>query len=1443
MCPAADREEKGKSGMTESRDRDHSTEAADCAGGDRSTVAQRLIWAGAQLTPDSPLYNMAIRVDFAVAIDPERFRRAFEALVAESDAMRTVFSTDAGALEPRVLRTGPSRFEVVDLSREDDPEHAATSWIDSRARRPFDLGRACFDSVLLRLGAERWTWFLNQHHIATDAWSKALIYRRVGEHYARNADEEGPRLDPLPTFSSQIAAEQRALSERSFAAAAEHWRKKAERAGGPLRLYGRPATSNRGESRRLRAPLGLERMQRLARLASADGVRMLSKDLTKFTIFQTALVACLARVSGERTITVGSLAHNRRTPEAQATIGLFVELFPLGATIEDGETFRSLFQKVAREANAYLLHARPGASTPASARSFSVVLNYINKSFGRFGDLDARVEWVHPGASDPGHALRVHVHDFEGTGELDALFDVNAELFDSDTAERIPRHFLRVLDAMLSNLDTPIDTISLALDDETAPRLVSAGAERTRSEGNETVLSLFDLQAQRTPDAPAVRCGDTALTYRDLRARSFATARDLINRGVAAGDIVGIHAARSIEMVVAVLGVLRAGASYVPLEANLPEQRLRLMLEDTRAKLVVTQEPLADAVSAMDVATLTLAASAALSADATRLPEVTPHDIAYVLYTSGSTGRPKGVVVDHRGLAGYARWAHRTFAGEGPTSMPLHTAFGFDLTVTSLFVPLISGGTVVVYPEPHHGVDLSVVQVFEDDDVDIVKLTPAHLGVVADQPRDLRRIHALILGGEELTTSLAQQARRALGDAVAIYNEYGPTEAVVGCMSHRFDPENDTGASVPIGAPADDVAIYVLDDGLNPVPDGVDGEIFIAGERLARGYLGRDDLTAERFVPDPFRPGDRMYRSGDRARCARGLVEYRGRSDSQVKIRGVRVEPAEVEQALLEHHAVRSCVVELVASETALDAEPRHCARCGLSSRYPGTSFDADGVCNICRDFDRYRDRAQIYFKPMEELHAAVAEAASRRTGPYDCLMLLSGGKDSTYALYQLARITPRILTMTLDNGYISDGAKANIRRAVDALGIEHRFVTTPAMNEIFVDSLKRHSNVCDGCFKAIYTLAVNTALEEGIPAIVTGLSRGQFFETRLTSEFFLDESADVEAIDRTVLEARKAYHLVDDAVSECLDVSAVRRDDTFDKVTFIDFYRYCDVTLDEVYEFLSEHAPWVRPGDTGRSTNCLVNDVGIYFHTRREGFHNYALPYSWDVRLGHKNRDDALDELDDDIDPRRVAELLEEMGYDEDIFGRPDEIRLAAYYTADAPISPSTLRNHLAERLIGPMIPNYFIRLDEIPLTSNGKVDRQALPDPRSARPVGAARYRPPSTPTEHALAELWRDVLRVSHVGIDDNFYDLGGDSIAAIQIVARARDRGLDLAVSTLFEHQTVALLAEHTGGAAALEDELGDGGDAAGGPPGRFALAELDEVGLDKVARLLDAERDD
>ena len=840
--------------------------------------------------------------------------------------------------------------------------------------------------------------------------------------------------------------------------------------------------------------------------------------------------------------------------------------------------------------------------------------------------------------------------------------------------------------------------------------------------------------------------------------------------------------------------MLKTGAAYVPLDPRLPVERLEFIVQDSGADLVVTQPQLEPMLAELSAKLVVLDKSSTTLVDYGSLPQPRLSDPAYLIYTSGSTGTPKGVIITHQSLVEYAIWARRTYSPATQPRFPLFSSFAFDLTVTSIFVPLISNGQIVVYEEDDDDVDASVIKVFEDNKVDVVKLTPSHLSLVKDLDLADSPIRVLIVGGEDFKTSLARDVSNAFRGRVDIYNEYGPTEATVACMIHRYDSTTDLGESVPIGVPVEHAEIYVLDDASQLVPVGTAGEICIGGHCLAEGYLNLPDLTAERFVDHPFAPGERIYRTGDIGRWqSNGRLDYLGRLDRQVKISGARIELTEIEAVLAKHPSVSQAVAAVsrhtLSDDDAFDGQA--CDRCGIPANHPDVVELTEGICNLCVAFEADRQKAATYFRTLPELHDIIDKHRQSNRGPHDCVALLSGGKDSTYALYKTVELGARPLVFSLDNGYISEGALDNIRRVTEHLGLELVLGSTPAMNEIFVESLHQFGNVCNGCFKTIYTLAMNLARERGIKYIVTGLSRGQIFDTRL-SEFFRSGVYDPDTVDSAIIEARKAYHRANDVISRKLDVRMFDDDAVFDEIQFLDFYRYCDVPLEEIESFLADQTPWVRPEDTGRSTNCLINAAGIYVHLRQRGFHNYAGPYSWDVRLGHKTKDEATQELQDNLDEQDVLRILQEIGYADASSSKGSSSRLQAYYVAEEELSSQELQTYLKERLPNYMIPASFRRVDRVPLTDNGKVDESALlaldSDQRGTRQA----YSPPRNETERSLARIWCEVLQLKRVGRDDNFWDLGGDSILNIQIVARANQCGFRLTARQLFDHPSIAEL---------------------------------------------------
>lgn len=1405
------------------------------------TWSQRLLWTGAELHAGVPLYNMALAFEIEGVLDAELFDAAFQAVLNGCDAMRTSFVVVDGEPGRRVRTPFTYRSERLDWSHLDSAE--VSKRLRARSGRSFDLAGVLFDSALIRT-ARGHLWFLNQHHLITDAWACSVVYRRVAEAYGKAREGSLPSEVTMPSYDTFASHERAIRGSDRYEAARRHWASRQARVQ-PAPLYGERATRETTLTERFTIGLGRERSEALRTLSRSPSARTPFEELSVFNVWMASLTAYLHRVSGESRISVGTPSHNRSSRELRQMAGVCIEVFPLTVELSEETTFAELLESVRGESMTFLRHAVPGTSTPSGNRSYNVVLNYIPADFPAFDGLETRTEWVHAGHGDRAHDLRLQVHDFSRTGEFVLHFDFSVERFDRHQRADAVGHFLSVLDGMLELVDQPVTAPALPVADPPNPEHdrnegldADPGPTMEHADEPSRILGRFLETVAQHGHRSAVVGDQSSWTYAELAERVDQVAGRLTRLGVR-GRPVALATGRCPEAVVAVLGILRAGAFFVPLDRGDPDARLQLILQECDPAAIIVREgdakpsgwrSLAEAIG-RDGRIAETPGSHPASASPW-LPRAA--DPAYVLYTSGSTGTPKGVQVSHRALAAYAEWATEFYVAGQARTFPLFTPLGFDLTLTSLFVPLLSGGTVRVYGGDEGVVDRGLTLLAGGAPVDVVKLTPAHLRALVGS--DLRHlgVRVLIVGGEELTVSTANKALAVFGAGVRLYNEYGPTEATVGCTVHAYDPEVDRGGSVPIGRPLPYATVQVVDPHLRPVPRGVPGEIVIGGPGLADGYLNRPEETAARFPPAKLSSVQRLYRSGDRGRWTTdGSLQYLGRSDSQVKIHGVRVELGEVESALSEHPDVASAVVDL-RSRGVTSEDPRWCTRCGLPAVYPGADLDAGDVCSICRGFETYKQRVADYFGTMEDLAAVFAESGRSGTGEFDCLLMLSGGKDSSYALYRLVEMGLRVTTVTLDNGFISDQAKDNVRRITSALGVPHRFAVSKVMNQVFAASLDRHANVCNGCFKTMYTLAFNMALEAGIPFVVTGLSRGQLFETRLTEELFQMPNADAATIDGLVLEARKAYHRADDPVNKLLDNHRLQNDEAYDRVRFVDFYRYCNVPLDDMYAFLESRAPWIRPADTGRSTNCLINEAGIWVHKAERGYHNYALPYSWDVRLGHKTRAAALAELDDQIDEDRVAEMLAKIGYPTPTLpGAGDDAWLTAYYTAENDLAAGELRAFLADRLPGHMIPNRWVRIDHIPRTRNGKLDRDALPRPGFERPNLGPAYRAPTSETEKRLAGLWASALDVDRVGVDDNFFDLGGDSITAIRIGAGALDHGLHLDPNALFKHQTVAELARWVTHAEAGEAV----GDLNGSGASQRSVSSIDDAARSRVEELL------
>ncbi len=1335
--------------------------------------SQFLIWMGQKIAGPSPLYNQAFAFELRGELDSSAFELAFLQEVATNDALRTVIDEVHGVPIQRVVPPGNTNLDLIDLSIDGDANKTVNRLLENRAQRVFDLSQSLVDSVLCRLAPDHHVWFLNQHHIITDAWGCGLIYDRVMSIY------RGETGNPQPSYQEHVTLDRQKRSE-----ARSPMRTDSKPVFETLDLYGIKTDTDHVGSTRVGIYLNIEEVDRLRNSNLVKGC--LSPDLGIVNFFTTVLSIFVARTGSTRRLSVGLPIHNRTTSKLKKTPGLFIEMLPLAVEVQEADTFASLFQRVSEQNLDLLRLARPGVSTPEDNRRQSVVLNYINRKLSQVPGLTCQTQWIHSGAVDANHKIRVQVHDLDDSGGLHVLFDLNTQLFSRQRRDDVRWQFSKLLKYFLGDPNASIWSGTLL-----SPK------EATQLKGfNDTIVSypqrsLTDwLRGVWKASATeiAVECGTQTLSYQDLDRKVSRLATALMARGVGHGSIVPVYMPRSLQAVVTIFGVLRTGAAFLPLNINEPVQRLRKILEDVAQSdldlgPVVVSESTSD-LSGFDIF-LWNSKSTDFNSDGS-WSKRSHGDLSYVMYTSGSTGQPKGVMVNDEALLNYLEHAVRVFGGGKPLDFPLHSLLSVDLTLTSLFVPLLSGGRVVVYDEDDD--ELPVLRAFAEDKVDAIKLTPAHLALITEMSQTAQRIKTVIVGGEALRVKDVRQVLERFGDTTTFYNEYGPTEAAVGCMLHRFSDQADRWRQVPIGQPIGNVRMNVVGPGMEFTPTGVTGELVVSGSSLASGYLNAPDFTAEKFFRHPAL--GRTYKTGDLARWTDdGLLELLGRSDDQLKIRGVRAEATEIEYALTTHPNVQNAVVTLLKTK---DAEQlAYCTRCGMPSNHPDVRFSGNQVCNLCLAFDEFGEQAQAYFKTPDDLVSLVSQIQSgAKDSAYDCLVLFSGGKDSSYMLYQLVELGLRPLAVTLDNGYISDGAKENIEKAVSGMGIHHRYLSTPHMDEIFADSLRRHSNVCNGCFKTIYTLSTNLCRELGVRYVFTGLSRGQIFETRL-HDLFRHRIFDVDRIEQQIIDARKVYHRIDDAVSRRLDVGLFQDNNIFSEIQFVDYYRYVDVPLSEVYRYLKEQAPWVRPSDTGRSTNCLINDIGIHVHKKERGFHNYALPYSWDVRLGHKTRAEALDELNDDIDRGRVDRIQRKIGYTagSQSFRRSQE--LVAFYTGHSEVSENDWVHHLKDYLPSELIPGRFIRLEAMPLASNGKVDRRSLPSLARHQPTN---LEPASSDLEKTILAIWRQVLGSQDIGVTQDFFQIGGHSLPAIQVLAQVNERfSLELPIAFLFEQPTIRKMA--------------------------------------------------
>jgi len=940
--------------------------------------AQKRLYFLHRMESGSTAYNLTHIATLNMTIGIERLEETFSRLIKRHESLRTAFLMVNEEPVQKVYKTADVEIESPVFAG----SRAEAEKIIENFVKPFDLSRA----PLLRVGliltspsaaapgsqkgenpGDRCILLVDMHHIISDGLSMQIIERECAALFG------GEYLPPLRVQYKDYSQWQGRMKNRqreTMARQEAYWEKQF---AGTIPILNLPTDKVRpivqafeGSARHFQ--LGKGKPGVLRELAAEENTSM-------YVILLTVLNIFLSKLSLQEDIIVGTPTSGRRHADLVKIIGMFVNTLALRNYPNGEKTFKTFLREVkertfeAFENQEYpfedLVELVPLNRDISRNPLFDVMITFNTLDSTRGTPAEEEYDGLYEGRISK-FDLTLHVRESRDT--LFFTFEYSTGLFRKETIQRFSRYFENLLSRIIENPEEKVSAVEMIPREEKRWLLFTVNNTGTEYPENKTIQRLFEEQVEKTPGNTALVVHRHSTTYRELNKRVNQSAAALRLRGVRPGTVVGLMAAHSLEMVVAVLAILKAGGAYLPIDSQYPKERINFMLEDSQARLLLTHP------SSPLTAALCFNGEVAGPEQIPQLenPQQVnkPHHLAYVIYTSGSTGKPKGVMVQHQGLVNYITWAEKVYLTGKPYDLPLYSSLSFDLTVTSLFLPLISGNKVVIFGRDNE--DESVISnILREDNVDIIKLTPTHLKLILEYNIVPSRLRKFIVGGEALSSTLAKEITEKFepfNPGIEIYNEYGPTETVVGCMIYKYNPHQDNRPTVSIGVPAHNVKLYILDSIANIVPLGVTGELYIAGEGVARGYLNRPELTAEKFDHDlwdyqdyhdevePFGqiknafgerevhqlhqltqiettlnqkflrggpggavftksapPGRRrqnIYRTGDLARwLPEGNMEFLGRIDQQVKIRGYRIEPGEIENLLLRHGKLKDVVV------------------------------------------------------------------------------------------------------------------------------------------------------------------------------------------------------------------------------------------------------------------------------------------------------------------------------------------------------------------------------------------------------------------------------------------------------------------------------------------------------------------------------------------------------
>ena len=868
--------------------------------------SQQQVWLSAQMTSMLPVYNEPITVHYRGRLDMKTFERAFQEVLRRHEIWRTSFVNLDGQITQAVLDFKLA-IPLTDLTAlpEDGRTEEADRIATEDARLPFDLGAGpLLRARMLKLSEEYYRLNLTLHHIIFDGVSiyRILVPELAAIYRAFLEGRPSPLPEPLLQYGDYALWHRRLLSGDFVQRETQYWRKQL---GGPLPNLELPTDRPRPAVRSHRGNMTTfsisgELTAALKRVSRAEGV-------TLHMFMLAAFKTLLHRYSGQEDIMVGGVTDGRRRPEFEQLMGYFLSIVVLRTRPKAEITFREYLAEVKHAVIEALSH-----SEVPFDRLVQELQPKRDPSRHPFFQVSFSIEA--PAAPSDAHWDATQMDIVSGATKLDLYLEIDerpegyvgrfvysTDLFDAHTIDRMIGHWKMLLEALAANPAVRLCDLPLLTTQEEHD-LRFTWNDTHHEVPRATIHQLFEQQVERTPDAIAVEAGTRRLTYRQLNERANRLARRLREAGVGRDTMVGLCVERSVDVVAAPLAVLKSGGAYLPLDPAFPRERLAFLMEDAQPALVVTEPSLEDRLPLAGVRVLYCGESDGSGSNPD--PMTQPEDLAYVLYTSGSTGRPKGVEIPHAAVVNFLLSMQREPGFTAADSLLAVTTLSFDIAALELYLPIITGGRLIVASRDATRDPDRLMDLIEESRCTVLQATPVAWRALVDAGWSGSSGLKILCGGEALARDLAQHL---LSRCRELWNLYGPTETTIWSTIHRVTP--GTGP-VPIGHPIANTEILILDAHRRLAPVGVPGELCIGGAGVARGYLHREELTAERFIPHPGKPETRVYRTGDLARWrADGTIECLGRVDNQVKIRGFRIEPEEIESALLEHPDLRAAAV------------------------------------------------------------------------------------------------------------------------------------------------------------------------------------------------------------------------------------------------------------------------------------------------------------------------------------------------------------------------------------------------------------------------------------------------------------------------------------------------------------------------------------------------------